>query len=94
VKLYFLTLLSPRYQELGHEPRCIGFSETPFTPDRLTEADTEGGYYNRAVVEEYEPGLWTIGKVVAWYQFDHDQQVWHVIDVPPEHAKIAGWALG
>jgi hypothetical protein len=38
VKLYFLTLLSPRYQELGHEPRCIGFSETPFTPDRLTEA--------------------------------------------------------
>jgi hypothetical protein len=91
--MYFLTLVPTEYNfpYTDSSPRCIGFSEEPFRPDMLTANDTEGGYYSYAVMERFQPGMWGVGEVLAWWWFRNGS--WVEISPPGWSTKTVNWAI-
>lgn len=56
----------------------------------------ENFYYEYAVIERFEPGLYPISRESVWYKFEKkDEEVTASrVDTPEKFRNIVGWGLG
>lgn len=84
--------------------RCWGFYSDDAHAERAVLANAtdmfECGYYDYAVIERYEQGIVTLGKVVAWFFADYSKDeegsgpVVSKIDAPEWSKGSCNWGIG
>lgn len=79
----------------GDWSRCWGFETTrPAARKMLQRLDCESGYFTYAVIEKYQPGLYTLAESEEWYKWDKRKHCWVDAEKPRYFHPIINHALG
>ena len=86
----------PWEKRRSHFQRCWGFYHTrEEARDGLKyRCDDECGYYNYAIIEEFEPGIYTAAKNEEWYMYDFNAREWLLVAKPEFSVNTINYGIG
>ena len=96
MKIYTVTTVRGA---LAAGSRAVGYYETFEEAEDVVINNIldicEEGYYHYAVIEEVEPGIYTIPRTEIWYRWDREKGQYINLPEKPERFKqVAAWSLG
>jgi hypothetical protein len=78
--------------------RTVGWFKTEEEAKEIVENNCgdiyECGYYQYAVVEEYESGLYIMSYEKQWYRWNKEQEKYEPIRKPSKFNRICNYAIG
>lgn len=85
-----------RFPSLRSFPRCWGYHLTREEAriGMQQSCDDEAGYYNYAVIERYQPGMYAIAEDAEWYEYNHAKREWTAIEEPEFARQTINFAIG